>query len=547
MGLLVLDYQWWVEEKFLTRVSLCHQLARQHRPTTIACRRAYMSPFKFLHERAMIPWRHVKVIARWSATDLIVLRLFCILYLIRAWQFLLFQKFATEFFDSLTEPATDCHNHLGSGALVTDSAGNEVFRITYTEYGEIDLVNSGKYNPATGEIEHHLDAALIAITAVKYTGQEYDPETGFYYYNARYYDPQLGVFTTADTEFDVNAGNFAFNRHMYVAGNPIMATDPSGHFINFEKMIDDVGMWWDKNIGNPIRKEIGNDAFNVLAGLATGAVPGLDIYKDYKAGGLGNVLLGEVGKGTTGALNIAGCFGCSAAFSYTYAEGFGFNIGWGPTMGFGGNVGLMYRERGVLAGMNGIFGISAGIGTYGRASVNFLFNMDNGASGMFASLGAGDQNLSAAVGFGRICTQAGCSHSFSGYSAVDYGAIGVGLWNTRDEYMTGGTTPQDAHRPQSISHGQEGDFLTFGPDFKTGWKSVLLGERGALGLLGQLAGGKPTSVMHDAIVVKLSSIGNWQQKTFWQKVGGVTEFVSTMPASYAIAQPLARIIHEKMM
>jgi RHS repeat-associated protein len=123
------------------------------------------------------------------------------------------------------------HNHLGSGALVTDSAGNEVFRITYTEYGEIDLANSGKYNPATGEIEHHLDAALIAITAVKYTGQEYDPETGFYYYNARYYDPQLGVFTTPDTEFDKGQGAFAFNRHMYVGGNPIMYTDPTGHFI----------------------------------------------------------------------------------------------------------------------------------------------------------------------------------------------------------------------------------------------------------------------------------------------------------------------------
>jgi hypothetical protein len=92
----------------------------------------------------MIPGRHVKVIAHWNATDLIVLRLFSILYLIRVWQSLLFHKFATEFFDSLAEPATGCQNHLGSGALVTDSAGNEVFRITYSEYGEIDLEHSGR-------------------------------------------------------------------------------------------------------------------------------------------------------------------------------------------------------------------------------------------------------------------------------------------------------------------------------------------------------------------------------------------------------------------
>ncbi|HRP69364.1 MAG TPA: ribonuclease domain-containing protein, partial [Turneriella sp.] len=132
------------------------------------------------------------------------------------------------------------HNHLGSGALVTDENGDEIFRITYTEYGEIDLHNSGKYNSETGEIEHHIDAALIAITAVKYTGQEYDPETGFYYYNARYYDPQLGLFTTPDTVFDQGAGSFGFNRHMYVGGNPIMYSDPTGH------NAEEAGRWDEK-------------------------------------------------------------------------------------------------------------------------------------------------------------------------------------------------------------------------------------------------------------------------------------------------------------
>lgn len=122
------------------------------------------------------------------------------------------------------------HNHLGSGALVTDAAGNEVFRITYTEYGEIDLANSGVYNPATTNIEHTVDDAKIFITAVKYTGQEYDPETGMYYYNARYFDPQLGVFTTADSEVPEDDDSQSYNRHMYVRGNPIMYTDPSGHF-----------------------------------------------------------------------------------------------------------------------------------------------------------------------------------------------------------------------------------------------------------------------------------------------------------------------------
>ncbi|MBS0619629.1 MAG: RHS repeat-associated core domain-containing protein [Spirochaetes bacterium] len=175
------------------------------------------------------------------------------------------------------------HNHLGSGALVTDSAGNEVFRITYTEYGEIDLANSGKYNPATKKIEHNLEDALIAITAVKYTGQEYDPETGFYYFNARYYDPQLGIFTTADTEIPDYKDSQSYNRHMYVRGNQIIYTDPSGHFFFLALAAMAIGALtsatveaaknnWDfKNNWDKIGKAAGIGAAAGLVGLGVGA------------------------------------------------------------------------------------------------------------------------------------------------------------------------------------------------------------------------------------------------------------------------------------
>jgi RHS repeat-associated protein len=295
----------------------------------------------------MIPGRHVKVIARWGATDLIVLRLFCILYLIRVRQILLFHKFATEHFDSLAEPATNCHNHLGSGALVTDSAGNEVFRITYTEYGEIDLANSGKYNPATGEIEHHLDDVLIAITAVKYTGQEYDPETGFYYYNARYYDPQLGVFTTPDKKFDKNAGSFGFNRHMYVAGNPIMYSDPSGHFAFLIPALVVLG--------------------KIAAGAATGALIGGTVSATIRAAqhgwdfknnwnSIGEAFVTGAAIGAiTGAAGVVGGMvgnaaanGAQSAFGQTFARHF---IGKLTTNILAGGGIAAYRGENILEGM----------------------------------------------------------------------------------------------------------------------------------------------------------------------------------------------------
>ena len=62
-------------------------------------------------------------------------------------------------------------------------------------------------------------------TSFGYTGQRADSSTGLDYYNARYYDPVAGQFTSADTVDD------GFNRYGYVAGNPTTYTDPTGHML----------------------------------------------------------------------------------------------------------------------------------------------------------------------------------------------------------------------------------------------------------------------------------------------------------------------------
>jgi len=62
--------------------------------------------------------------------DLNAYQVFLFYNQIRIQYFLLFYKYALAFFESLEQVALDYHNHLGSGASVTDGAGNEVFRIT---------------------------------------------------------------------------------------------------------------------------------------------------------------------------------------------------------------------------------------------------------------------------------------------------------------------------------------------------------------------------------------------------------------------------------
>ena len=58
----------------------------------------------------------------------------------------------------------------------------------------------------------------------RYTGREFDPETGLYYYRARYYDPTIGRFISEDP-----AGfEGGFNFYRYVENDPIDSTDPTG-------------------------------------------------------------------------------------------------------------------------------------------------------------------------------------------------------------------------------------------------------------------------------------------------------------------------------
>jgi RHS repeat-associated protein len=68
-----------------------------------------------------------------------------------------------------------------------------------------------------------------------FTGQKQDG-TGLLYYNARYYDPALGTFISPDMLVPDPGLVLDYNRYMYVRGNPLRYTDPSGHYTNDEIM-----------------------------------------------------------------------------------------------------------------------------------------------------------------------------------------------------------------------------------------------------------------------------------------------------------------------
>jgi len=99
-------------------------------------------------------------------------------------------------------------DHLGGMNVIVDGNGSVVSRQYYQPYGSDDTTGS-----SGSDVDAH-----------KFTDQEQDAETGLYYYNARYYDPALGRFVSADPLVGLN-------RYAYCANNPVNAIDPSGYVV----------------------------------------------------------------------------------------------------------------------------------------------------------------------------------------------------------------------------------------------------------------------------------------------------------------------------
>jgi len=115
----------------------------------------------------------------------------------------------------------------GTAGTVTWSLGDNLGTIR-------DLV---QYNAATGtttvvnHVRYDTFGQIVSQTNSQfqpwfaYTGREWDPAVGLYFYRARWYDPRAGRFTSEDP-LGFAAGDVNLSR--YVGNGPTLWVDPSG-------------------------------------------------------------------------------------------------------------------------------------------------------------------------------------------------------------------------------------------------------------------------------------------------------------------------------
>jgi RHS repeat-associated protein len=98
----------------------------------------------------------------------------------------------------------------GSVRQLTNAAGTVTDTYNYDAFG--NLLNSTGSTP-----NNYL-----------YRGEQYDQDLGLYYLRARYYNPATGRFLSRDPEDGDPTNPDTLHRYLYVHGDPVNASDPTG-------------------------------------------------------------------------------------------------------------------------------------------------------------------------------------------------------------------------------------------------------------------------------------------------------------------------------
>jgi RHS repeat-associated protein len=163
-------------------------------------------------------------------------------------------------------------DHLGGSSVITNN-GSVIESTDYYPYGTIRVDEL-----TAGSLEEQK----------KFTGHEYDEETGLTYMNARYYSGEMGRFVSQDPEvLDMNIeskyGRLMLrdpqlqNSYAYARSNPVRLIDPDGRSV-WDVVVGLVNAWGSNNtlgLGRVNSSDYSGNQDHYQAGQALGDLAGL--------------------------------------------------------------------------------------------------------------------------------------------------------------------------------------------------------------------------------------------------------------------------------
>ena len=112
--------------------------------------------------------------------------------------------------------------------IVSDVNGDGTVNMTDANLLKFSVLHPESVNfPA----DTNKDGFINEKNDIKYAGYFYDAETGLYYLNARFYDPETARFIQQDSYSGNILDPLSLNLYTYAQNNPISYYDPTGHSI----------------------------------------------------------------------------------------------------------------------------------------------------------------------------------------------------------------------------------------------------------------------------------------------------------------------------
>ena len=134
------------------------------------------------------------------------------------------------------------YNAQGDVIGIYDASGTVVAIYAYDEWGNctVQVLAADSNGHAADSPDH-----IAQVNPFRYRGYFYDGETGLYYLNSRYYDPETCRFLNVDSVIPATGNPInGYNLFAYCLNNPLIYEDAAGQFPNIIKRIVNVAKFY---------------------------------------------------------------------------------------------------------------------------------------------------------------------------------------------------------------------------------------------------------------------------------------------------------------
>ena len=142
---------------------------------------------------------------------------------------------------------------------MSDASAVLVANYTYDAWGNVTSVtnqNGGNITTLTNRAH---------VNPIRYRGYYFDTETGMYYLQSRYYNPQWGRFLNQDGTTNTETGLLGTNMFAYCNNNPVVMVDVDGEKPQY---------WVDFQVGFSYNSPSSINCYGYALGLSYGVEPG---------------------------------------------------------------------------------------------------------------------------------------------------------------------------------------------------------------------------------------------------------------------------------